>query len=275
VVLYNRTPLQSADALAQKYNHAKVAKSIKDACTGNQFVFTIVSDDKAIEAIASEMVKNMESGAVHVSMSTISPEMSRKLLDLHSQHNTGYIAAPVFRRPPAAASGSLGIVASGNAKIIENLKPFFEVMGKRTFVVGEDVGLANVVKLGGNMMLISAIEGMTESFALTAKAGVDPAVFYEIFTSTLFAGSPVHTNYGKMIVEQNFQQEKGFKVQLGLKDVRLALKEADSLEVPMPQTSQVHDIFVSLIGRGDRESDICSIAKFAYENAGISQNNKK
>jgi 3-hydroxyisobutyrate dehydrogenase-like beta-hydroxyacid dehydrogenase len=274
VTLYNRTPLESAQKLAQKFSHVKVADSIAEACAETSYVFTSLSDDKAVESVTNEVVKHLKHGAVHVSTSTISPELSRKLAQLHARHHSEYIAAPVFGRPSAASSGNLGIVVSGNAATIENLKPYFNILGKRTFVVGEDVGLANVVKLGGNMMLMSAVESMSECFALTAKAGVDPAVFHEIFSNTLFAGSPVHANYGKMIVEQNFQQENGFKVSLGLKDVRLALKEADSLEVPLPQINQVHDVFVSLIGRGDKESDICSMAKFAFENSGIHKVNK-
>jgi 3-hydroxyisobutyrate dehydrogenase-like beta-hydroxyacid dehydrogenase len=216
------------------------------------------------------VLSTLKPNGIHVSMSTISSELSRKLVGLHQKAGSVYIAAPVFGRPPAAAAGALGVIAAGDLAIIEKLKSVFEILGKRTFIIGEEVGQANIVKLGGNFMLFSAIEAMSEAFAMTRKAGVDPAMFYEVFTNTLFAGSPVHAGYGKMIVDEKFEQTSGFKTHLALKDVKLVLKESDQLEVPMPHASMTRDIFLSMMGRGGRENDVCSMGKHAYDNSGIS-----
>eukprot|EP00475_Leptophrys_vorax_P037746 TRINITY_DN654_c0_g1_i1.p1 TRINITY_DN654_c0_g1~~TRINITY_DN654_c0_g1_i1.p1 ORF type:complete len:327 (+),score=103.62 TRINITY_DN654_c0_g1_i1:75-983(+) len=280
VSIYNRTRLpvviEELTKEASDVTRVEVAESVQEVTHGSDVVITILADDRAVDAVTlgeNGILKHLKPSAVHVSMSTISSEISRKLVDLHKNAGQGYIAAPVFGRPPAAAAGALGIIAAGDLAVIESLKPVFEILGKRTFVIGDEVGQANIVKLGGNFMLFSAIEAMSEAFALTRKAGVDPAVFYEVFTNTLFAGSPVHAGYGKMIVEEKFEQTAGFKTHLALKDIKLVLKESDQLEIPMPHAGVTRDTFLSIMGRGGRENDVCAMAKHAYANAGVTKNN--
>jgi 3-hydroxyisobutyrate dehydrogenase-like beta-hydroxyacid dehydrogenase len=135
--------------------------------------------------------------------------------------------------------------------------------------MNEDAAVANVVKLTGNFLIASTIESFGEAFALTRKYGVPPKQFLEFLTSSLFS-APIHKAYGTLIAEDKYQPV-GFKVPLGLKDVRLVLAAAESASVPLPLANLVHDRFVTLIANGMQDSDWATIARLSAENAGLKQ----
>ncbi len=118
-------------------------------------------------------------------------------------------------------------------------------------------------------MLASAIETMAETFALTRKGGIDANVFFEIFSTTLFA-APSYKNYGEMIASQSYVHPEGFKMPLAAKDLRLILAAADELKVPMPTASAIREQMVQALGRGNEALDWSALGKIAAENAGLS-----
>ena len=126
---------------------------------------------------------------------------------------------------------------------------------------------ANLVKLSGNFLIASVLEGVGEAMALVRKAGVDPQRYFELLTSTLFTG-PVFTNYGGLIARQEFRPA-GFAAPLGEKDIRLALAAAETLRVPMPLASLVHDRLQTLIARGGDRLDWSALGQLAANDAGL------
>jgi 3-hydroxyisobutyrate dehydrogenase-like beta-hydroxyacid dehydrogenase len=140
-------------------------------------------------------------------------------------------------------------------------------MGQRTFYVGQQPHVANVVKLSGNFLMMAMLESLGEAMALVRKHGVDPGEYLEVMTSAVFP-APVYKNYGGLIARQEFEPA-GFRLILGLKDVRLILGAAESAAVPMPIASLVHDQFVSAMARGLAEQDWSAISRVAAENAGL------
>ena len=126
--------------------------------------------------------------------------------------------------------------------------------------------MANLVKITGNFLIASVIEGLSEGIALVSKAGIDPARFVDILTNTLF-GAPVYKTYGALIAEERFEPA-GFKAELGNKDVRLALSAAEELKVPMPLASLIADRFLTLIASGGAALDWSALALVAKRDAG-------
>jgi 3-hydroxyisobutyrate dehydrogenase-like beta-hydroxyacid dehydrogenase len=106
-----------------------------------------------------------------------------------------------------------------------------------------------------------------EAIALTRKYGIDAHAYVEFLTNSLFA-APVYKTYGGIIAEEKYQPA-GFKLRLGLKDVRLALAAAEAVDAPLPFASVVRDHMLTAIGRGMEEMDWSSTAKLAAENAGL------
>jgi 3-hydroxyisobutyrate dehydrogenase-like beta-hydroxyacid dehydrogenase len=111
-------------------------------------------------------------------------------------------------------------------------------------VVGTEPGHANLVKLLGNMMTATALEMMGEVVAVARKRGLDPKLFIDIMTSTMFGGR-VHRIYGDKIVRQSYAP--GFVMPLVLKDARLALAEAESARAPMPSVDVVRDRLIAAL----------------------------
>jgi 3-hydroxyisobutyrate dehydrogenase-like beta-hydroxyacid dehydrogenase len=246
---------------------------------GCDIVITMVSDDAAAHEIVfgggssagQGLAAGLKPGALHISMSTISPGMSSTLAAEHVGHHQHYVAAPVFGNPDAAKARELYVIAAGKPGEIERAKPIFDLLGQRTFVVGPDPASANLVKLAGNAMTATSLEVLAEILALVRKRGVEPEKFIDIMTSTMF-GSRVHKIYGAKMVHHNFTP--GFSFPLALKDVRLALAEADAASVPMPSVDVVHDRLVSGVARGHGDLDWSALALIAAEEAGLGSNSK-
>ena len=267
VTVWNRTS-SKADEL--RTHGAKVGKSIGETVRDAEAVITMLADDHAVESAvlhSGGVLDHLPRGAVHISMSTISVALSQKLAEEHGKHGQQYIAAPVFGRPEAAEAGKLFVVAAGDQSAVERCKPLLETLGQRVFVMGDKPEMANVVKLSGNFLIASVIESLGEAIALTRKYGIDPHDYVEFLTNSLFA-APVYKTYGGIIADEKYKPA-GFKLRLGLKDVRLALAAAESVDTPLPFASLLRDHMLTAIGRGMEDMDWSSTAKLAAENAGL------
>ncbi|HWY71225.1 MAG TPA: NAD(P)-dependent oxidoreductase [Terriglobales bacterium] len=267
LIVYNRTRNR---AEAFRALGAQVAETPAEAAAGVEVVFTMLADDAATEDVVfSErgLLSSLPAGKVHVCCSTISVALSRRLAAAHRDKRQDYIAAPVFGRPEAAAAAKLFIVAAGPQRQIELCRPLFDVVGQKTFVIGEDAPAAHVIKLTGNFLISTVIEALAEGFALVRKSGVDANQFLEVLTNSLFS-APVYKTYGALLASEKFEPA-GFKLPLGLKDNRLVIAAAEQAAVPMPMASLVHDRFLAAIAQGLSESDWSAIAKISFWNAGL------
>jgi 3-hydroxyisobutyrate dehydrogenase-like beta-hydroxyacid dehydrogenase len=230
----------------------------------------MLADDAAVEGVffgEGNGLSALGQGAVHISMSTISVAFSDRLAEAHRKAGQAYVAAPVFGRPEAAAAAKLFVVAAGPEVHLARCQPLFDAIGQRTFIVGDKPSAANLVKLSGNFLLAAMIECLGEAFALVRKGGVDPHAYLEILTNTLFS-APAYKTYGTIIADQKYEPA-GFKMSLGLKDIRLALAAADALATPMPVASLVHDHFLSGVAQGAGDSDWSALARLSAANAGL------
>ncbi len=219
-------------------------------------------EDLGIDGLAS----GLQRGAIHLSMSTISTSAASDLAKEHARHGQGYVAAPVFGNPDAAKARQLFIVAAGAQAHVERCRPLFDSLGQKTFVIGTDPEHANLIKLLGNMMTATTLEMLGEVVAVVRKRGLDPKPFIDVMTSTMFGGR-AHKIYGDKIVRQSYAP--GFVMPLVLKDVRLALAEAEKAGAPMPSVNVVRDRLITGIARGYADLDCTVLGFFAAEEAGV------
>jgi 3-hydroxyisobutyrate dehydrogenase-like beta-hydroxyacid dehydrogenase len=265
LIVYNRTR-SKAEVLAA--SGAQIAERITDTCRG-EVLITMLSDDAAVEDImfGHGCLSALARNSIHVSMSTISATLSDRLTEAHGNAGKAYVAAPVFGRPDAAAAAKLVIVAGGADDALARCCPLFDAIGQRTFVIGAKPSDANVVKLAGNFLVASVLEGLGETFALVRKSGIDPRRYLDIITNSLFS-APVYKTYGSMIVDEKYSTD-GFKMSLALKDMRLALAAADAKTVPMPAASLVKDHLLEGVAQGHGDTDWSSLAQLCARNAGL------
>jgi 3-hydroxyisobutyrate dehydrogenase-like beta-hydroxyacid dehydrogenase len=239
-----------------------------------EVVISMLPDDDAVRDVVfgraalgiDGLALGLMPGAIHLSMSTISTATASQLASEHARHGQGYVAAPVFGNPDAAKARQLFIVAAGAPVDVERCRPLLDNLGQQTFIIGTDPGQANLVKLLGNMMTATALEVLGEAVALVRKRGYEPKAFIDILTSTMFGGR-VHRVYGDKIVAQRYAP--GFVMPLALKDVRLALAEAENVSVPMPSVSVVRDRLITGIARGYGDLDWTALGLIAAEEAGL------
>ncbi len=265
VTIYNRTPSKAQRLVEQG---ARAASQVADACRGDAVV-TMLADDGAVESIVfgeKGVIGSLGTGAIHVSMSTISVALAERLTVAHAKAGQRFVAAPVFGRPEMAAAAKLFIVAAGAPDAVDACLPLFAAMGQKTFPIGDQPKAANLVKLSGNFLIASVIEGLGEAMALVGKAGVDRRRYLELLTSTLFT-APVYRTYGELIVEHKFEPP-GFAAPLGHKDIRLTLAAAETLRVPMPFAAVLHDRFLTLLAHGGEALDWSAIGQLAAKDAG-------
>jgi 3-hydroxyisobutyrate dehydrogenase-like beta-hydroxyacid dehydrogenase len=240
-----------------------------------EVVISMLPDDAAVREIVfgckdrgfDGLAAGLMPGAIHLSMSTISTAAASLLASEHARNEQGYVAAPVFGNPDAAKARQLFIVAAGVPTDVARCQPIFDSLGQRTFVIGVDPGDANLVKLLGNMMSATALEMLGEVVAVVRKRGLDPQSFIDIMTSTMFGGR-AHKIYGDKIARQAYAP--GFVLPLVLKDVRLALAEAENAGAPMPSVGVVRDRLITAIARGYGELDWTALGLIAAEEAGLS-----
>ncbi len=264
VLAWNRSPQKVKDLVAQ----GAVAAATPQQAFQADAIITMLADDDAIASVilAGGLLETAPAHAVHVVMATISVGFAKELEKLHAARGLAYVAAPVMGRPDVAAAGELNILAAGKPEDIQKVRPLLDVIGKATWVVGEAPHKANVVKLAVNFLLATVIESMSEAIALAKRNDIDAGKLVEILTNTLFS-APAYKVYGPAILDGTFKP--GFKLPLGLKDVRLVLAAGEQSATPLPFASILRDNFVDAIAHGDADKDWAAISKVALRRAGL------
>ncbi len=267
--VYNRTTSKAEELDPASIN---VCTTPAQAAEGVPVVITILSDDAVVKEVvtgANGILAAMQMGALHISMSTISPQTSEELLSIHQDAGTRYLAAPVFGRPEAAAAKKLWVCVSGKTEIKEAAREVLSNLGQGVIDFGETTGGANVVKLTGNFMIMAALETMAEAYTLAEKNGLNRQQVAEFFSSTLFA-CPIFQNYGKFVSAKQYEPV-AFKAKLGYKDARLALDLTQKSEVPAPLVSLVHNRLLTAVakGHGDDSDWIAAFGRGVSEDAGL------
>jgi 3-hydroxyisobutyrate dehydrogenase-like beta-hydroxyacid dehydrogenase len=244
---------------------------------GCEVVVSMLPNDDAVRDVVlgrkdlgiAGLASGLRPGAIHLSKSTIGTSAASDLAKVHAGQGQGYVAAPVFGNPDAAKARQLFIVAAGAHADVDRCQPLFDSIGQRTFVMGADPEHANLIKLLGNMMTATTLEMLGEVVAVARKRGLDPAPFIDVMTSTMFGGR-AHKIYGDKIVRQSYAP--GFVMPLVLKDVRLALAEAEKARAPMPSVVVVRDRLITGIARGHGDLDWTALGLVAAEEAGLQAN---
>jgi 3-hydroxyisobutyrate dehydrogenase-like beta-hydroxyacid dehydrogenase len=262
VTVWNRSP-EKADPLVAR---GAIRATTPAKASAGDAVFTMLSDDAAVEGVAGDILDNLPVGGVHISLSTISVALADKLTEAHAARGQHFVAAPVFGRPPVAAEGKLLIAAAGKPEAIEKAMPLLEVIGQKIEVFGDKPSTANLVKLAGNFLIVSLTETLGEAMALVDTGGASKAQFLDFLTSTLF-NAPIYKNYGAMIVNETFDPA-GFGAALAAKDMRLAGEAAGALGVSLPLNDLLRARLQRLIDGGEGHLDLTALSLLAKRDLG-------
>ncbi len=262
--IYNRTKEKGAFLLAKG---AKWEASPAELAASCDVVISMVSNDLALNTIVDSMLISSNLPSIHISMSTVSPELSSSLEKRHQEKGITFLAAPVSGRPERANEGTLWIFVAGDSKAKKTANPILETMSCKVFDLGNQPSQASLFKLCNNFMILSLIESFSEASTMLEKGGISTEKAAEIWGSSLF-DAPVFHSYTPMICKRNYK-DGGFALNLGLKDIRLLQIAADKAHVPMPFLSDLLEKLLTSMNLGRENFDWSAIALLTRELAGL------
>jgi 3-hydroxyisobutyrate dehydrogenase-like beta-hydroxyacid dehydrogenase len=262
--VWNRTP----GATAPLRERGAVVVSEPAELFGAGIVITMLADDSAIEAVWMRpgLLQRLPAATLHLNMASVSLHMGQRLSALHHDAGSPYVSAPVFGRPEAAASGELDIIAAGEASAVARCEALFGMLGRRWFNAGSEAHHANIIKIARNFLLGTIIESLGEAFALVRKSGVEAERFLDIITGTSM-NAPAYRNYGRLMLEPPARPT--FSLDLGLKDVELALAAGADTAVPLPLGTLLREQHLAAIAEGYGERDWAALGNYAAARAGL------
>ncbi|WP_019830837.1 NAD(P)-dependent oxidoreductase [Sphingomonas sp. PR090111-T3T-6A] len=229
LTVWNRDAAK-ADAIVEQ-GAARASTPAEAAKAG--IVFTMLANDAALEAVTEGEggILSAGEGVLHVSCSTVSVALTRRLTEAHRAKGQRFVSAQVLGRPDAAAAGKLSIIAGGADEDLERLQPLFGAMGQKVLRMGAEPAMAAVSKLAANASIAAIIETLTEAYRIAGSEGVAAETMADFFRETDF-GSRMMTVYGPLIATEKFEPA-GFPLRLGRKDVGLALDAAgEGADIP-------------------------------------------
>lgn len=246
----------------------EIAPAVREI-TGASIIFSLVTDDAATREIALEpggIASELGSGVIHVAMGSLSPDLCHDLAAGHADAGQGFIAAPVFGRPDAAAAGRLSIVCSGERDSFDAVEPLLHILGRPRWI-GTQAHLSNLVKLAGNQMIFTAVELLGEVVAMFRKAGIDEAEVRTLLVDPLFPG-PIFSGYAQRIADRDWAGlPRG--LQIARKDNAHCLAAAAAMGLDLPLFGFLRDRLARVSDGSSEPADITALARQAAADAGL------
>lgn len=234
----------------------------------NVFMVSLPNPQAVQAALAGEegLLNYVPEGAVLIELSSIDPRTMRDVAEKMQTRGVDCLDVPVSGSPKEAEKGELVLIAGGREEIFSRMAPVLNTIGKSVMHVG-DVGVAKTIKLVNNVMSMANVLVAAEAFTMGVKAGVDPDLLFQVLSNS--GGRSHHfTKRFPNALQGNF--EPGFTVELGEKDLRLALQMAHEVGSPLPVAALAQQLYVSLESTGRGKKDIVAILNLYEEWAGVS-----
>jgi 3-hydroxyisobutyrate dehydrogenase-like beta-hydroxyacid dehydrogenase len=234
------------------------AASIAEAAVDSDSVFTILPSLESVETTilrAGGLIETAPPRAILIQMSTISPELARRLAAAALASGLGFLDAPMSGTSAMVERGDCAIFVAGDRSRAEACQPIFDAIAKKTHYVG-DAGMASLAKLATNLLVGLNTAALAEALVLGAKGGLAPAVLVEILKESAGASKMVDVR-GPLMVSRRFDAQ--MKIDLFLKDFKLMLDEGLRLGVPLPLTSVTQQLATATATAGRGDEDLAAI----------------
>ena len=253
---------------------AEEAFSPKEVAARSEVIITMLPDSPDVQAVAlgaGGLIEGVSEGDVHIDMSTIAPGVAIEVTEALGKKGVRCLDAPVSGGDVGAINATLSIMVGGPQDLFDEMLPILEVMGKTVTLCGPN-GAGQTVKACNQIQVALNIIGMSEAFVLGAKAGVDPAIIYQVLSGG-YAQSRVHDARGPRMIVGDFAP--GFKARFHFKDLNIIMKTGNDYGVPLPVTSLVHELFAAMMAAGRGELDHSGVITVLEDLAGVEARTKK
>lgn len=267
LTVWNRTPEKTAPLVAAG---ALAALTPEAAVAGADLVLTSLLDDASVTALFAPGARTFEAlrpGAIHLCVTTISPDCADALAALHAGHGTAFVSGPVVGRPDAAAAGGLLVLLAGDAAAVDAVEPVCRSFAQHVVRIPGTAGAANKQKLCLNFFAIAAIEAMSECLTLADKLGASRS-FTAAFLGQAFA-LPALKQYVERLASGNVDGSDGFTMAAGRKDVGLMLDAAHRAGCPLEIADIIADKMQAALDGGMAADDWSAIQDVGRQRAGL------
>ena len=231
-------------------------------------IFMCVGNTEMSETVLlgkNGVIEGIQPNAVVADCSTIAPSAARRAAKQFEKKKASYLDAPCTGSTPGARGGTLTFMVGGPKKVFERVREYFLPMGKTLFYCGGQ-GMGLHAKLSQNLILANMLQGFIEGMVLATKAGVHPKLMFDVLDASA-AKAGLISFKAPAVFARKF--EANFALKWMYKDIGLMLESARELDVPLPNTALVHEIFGASIAKGRGDEDICSAIKLFEEFAGV------
>jgi 3-hydroxyisobutyrate dehydrogenase-like beta-hydroxyacid dehydrogenase len=262
---YDTRPEQITAITAQGLSGAA---SIAAVAASADAVFTILPSLQSVEETilgAGGLIETAPPGCTLIQMSTISPDLTRRLGAVAAAKNLGFLDAPMSGTSAMVERGDCAIFVAGDRTRVDACQPLFDAIAKKTVYVGA-VGMASLAKLATNLLVGLNTAALAEAFVLATKGGLAPAALLEILKGSA-ADSKMLEVRGPLMVSHRFDAQ--MKIDLFLKDFKLMLEEGLRLGVPLPLTSITQQLATATAVAGRGEEDLAAIITTIERLAGL------
>jgi len=234
------------------------AASIAAAAAEADAVFTILPSLESVETTivgAGGLIETAPHNCTLIQMSTVSPDLARRLAKAVAVRALGFLDAPMSGTSAMVVRGDGAIFVAGDRARADACQPIFDAIAKKTHYLG-NVGMASVAKLATNLLVGLNTAALAEALVLGAKGGLAPAVLVDIFKESAAASKMVDVR-GPLMASHRFDAQ--MKIDLFLKDFKLMLAEGLRLGVPLPLTSVTQQLTLATALAGRGEEDLAAI----------------
>ncbi|WP_319502333.1 NAD(P)-dependent oxidoreductase [uncultured Draconibacterium sp.] len=245
-ITYTRTKSKAESLLT---NGVKWADSPAEVAAVSDVVFTIVGFPKDVREVyfgEKGILAKAKPGAVLVDMTTTEPSLAVEIYEAAKAKNIQSVDAPVSGGDVGAKNGTLSIMAGGDKEAFDKVFPLFEIMGKQIVYQGE-AGSGQHTKMCNQITIAGTMIGVCEALLYGHKAGLDlPTMLSSISGGA--AGCWTLDNLAPRIVNRNF--DPGFFVEHFIKDMGIALKEAEAMGLSLPGLALVKQLYLAVQAQG-------------------------
>ena len=226
----------------------------KEVAQKSDIIFTMVPDTPDVEAALfgkDGVAEGVKSGSIVVDMSSVSPIATKEFAKKLAAMGVKMLDAPVSGGQVGAENATLSIMVGGEPKVFEQIKPYFELMGKNIVHIGGN-GDGQTCKVANQIVVAETIMAISEALLFASKAGADPQKVREALLGG-FAQSRILDLHGKRMIERTFAP--GFRIRHQQKDLNNALQGARSLGMSLPGAAVAQELFNAVSAQGDIDLD--------------------
>ena len=249
VAIYTRTKEKAEQLIEAGAVWADtVGSAVKDA----DLVFTMVGYPADVEEIyfgKNGILSNGRAGQVLIDMTTSSPALAKRIAEQAAKLQMVAVDAPVSRGDIGAQNGTLSIMCGGEEATITAITPILEVFGKQIVYQGV-AGAGQHAKMCNQIAIATNMIGVCEALVYAEKAGLNPNTVLKSI-STGAAGSWSLSNLAPRMINEDF--EPGFYVKHFLKDMKIALAEAEEMKLTLPGLQLAYEMYEQLVEKGFAE----------------------